>query len=204
MARAARKKAAPKRTKKRPSALDKLRPDEAAEVLHALLARHPELATEATSMAEAMIARVSGDDVADAVEEAILALDIDALGDRAGEHSDGYTEPGEAAWELLQEAIDPFVDDLRRRIALGAEAAAIETCRGVVVGLYRVRGKNPDAVLGWAHDFPIEAAAQAVSILRTAGRGARRWSLPTALDQEVPEWASSLASWQSERRGADR
>ena len=155
-------------------------------------------------MAEAMITLVSAEDVADAVEEAILALGIDALGDRAGEHADGYTEPGEAAWELLQEAIDPFVDDLRRRIALGAETAAVETCRGVVAGLYRVRGKNPDAVLGWAEDFPIEAAAQAVSILRAAGRGARRWSLPTALDEEVPEWASSLASWQSERRGAGR
>lgn len=131
---------------------------------------------------------------------AILALDIDALGDRAGEHADGYTEPGEAASQLLQEAIDPFVDDLRRLIALGAEVAAIETCRGIVVGLYRVRGKNPDAVLGWAEDFPTEAAAQAVSILRAAGRGALRWSPPTALEDEVPEWASRLARWRSERR----
>lgn len=150
-------------------------------------------------MAEAMITRISADDVADGVAEAILALDIDALGDRAGEHADGYTEPGEAAWELLQEAIDPFVEDLRRRIALGAEAAAIETCRGIVVGLYRVRGKNRDAVLGWAEDFPAEAAAQTVSILRTAGRASRRWSLPDELEEEVPEWASSLARWQRER-----
>jgi hypothetical protein len=72
-----------KRSKKRASAVEKLRPAEGAALFRALLARHPELATEAVSMAEAMITRVSGDDVADAVEEAILALDIDALGDRA-------------------------------------------------------------------------------------------------------------------------
>ncbi len=196
MARAAKKKTAPKRAKKRPSPIDELRPEEAAEILRALLARHPELSAEATSLAEEMITRVPGHDVAGAVEESILALDIDALGDRAGEHSDGYTEPTEAAWELLQEAIDPFVDDLRRRISLGAETAAVETCRGIVVGLYRVRGKNPDAVLGWAEDFPVEAAAQAVSILSAAGRGSRRWSLPSEIEQEVPDWASRIERWR--------
>jgi hypothetical protein len=197
MARAPKK--AKRRSKKRPSATDKLRPDEAAELLRALLARHPELAKEAGSMAEEMVTRVSAQDVADAVEEAILALDIDALGDRAGEHSDGYTEPTEAAWQLLQEAIDPFVDDLRRRIALGAGHAAVTTCRGIVVGLYRVRGKNRDAVLGWAEDFPAEAAAQTVAILRAAGRGSRRWSLPDDAQDEVPDWATSLARWERQR-----
>lgn len=196
MARAAQKKAAPKRAKKRPSPIDELRPEEAAEILRALLARHPELSAEAASLAEEMNTRVSGDDVAVAVEESILALDIDALGDRAGEHSDGYTEPGEAACQLLQEAIDPFFDDLRRRIALGAETPATETCRGIVVGLYRVRGRNADAVLGWAEDFPVEAAAQAVSILSAAGRGTRRWSLPSEIQDEIPDWASRVARWR--------
>ena len=197
MARVAKKKTpAPKRAKKRPNPIDELRPDEAAEPLRALLARHPELSAEAASLAEAMVTHVSGDDVADAVEESILALDIDALGDRAGEHAGGYTEPTEATWELLQEAIDPFVDDLRRCISLGAETAAVETCRGIVVGLYRVRGKNPDAVLGWAQDFPVEAAAQAVSILSAAGRGVRRWSLPREIEREVPDWASRIERWR--------
>jgi len=198
-ARAPKKKAPPRRSKKPPSALDMLRPSEARELLRALLLRHPELSAEAASMAEAMLTRVSTEDVTDAVEEALLALDIDTLGARAGEHADGYTEPAQAAWDLLQEAIDPFVDDLRRRIALGSETTAIETCRGIIVGLYRVRGKNPDAVLGWAEDFPIEAASEAIAILRAAGRGSRRWSLPSDLEDEIPEWASRVALWPRAR-----
>ena len=98
------RKARPRGSRSRPSAVDKLRPAEATELLRALLTRHPELSVDAASMAQAMITRVSAEDVAAAVEEAILALDIDALGARAGEHADGYTEPAEAAWELLQAA----------------------------------------------------------------------------------------------------
>ncbi len=199
MGRAVKRKARPRGSRSRPSAVDKLRPAEATELLRALLTRHPELSVDAASMAQAMITRVSAEDVAAAVEEAILALDIDALGARAGEHADGYTEPAQAAWELLQEAIDPFVEDLRRCIALGSEAAALETCRGIVVGLYRIRGKNAEAVLGWAEDFPAEAAAQAVSMLRATGRGSRRWSLPSGFEAEVPDWSSRVARSQRER-----
>ncbi len=190
------KKATERRSRNPLPVIGALKPVEAAKLLRTLLAHHPELTAEATAIAEAMIVHVVANDIADSVEEAILRLDIDALGTRAGAHGDKYTESSQAAWELLEEALAPFVDNLRRQIAFGAEAAAIETCRGIVVGLYRVRGKNSDAVLGWAEDFPLEAASQTLSILRAAGRASRRWSLPKEVEQEVPAWASSLARWQ--------
>lgn len=188
---------------RRPTALSQLRADEAASILRALLERHPELTAEATVMAEAAITGAHADGIANAVEHAILALDIDALGDRAGEHGDGYTSPTEAAWELLQEALDPFLDDLRRQIALRAASAAIESCKGIVLGLYRVRGKNRDAVLGWAEDFPAEGAGLAVDLLSRADVGARGAAchLPQDfVDEEVPDWADIFARRARKRR----
>jgi phage baseplate assembly protein W len=74
----ARKRKTPTRSKKRASAIDALRPAEALEILRALLVRHPELGAEVAWMVDTTITRASAEDVADRVEEAILALDIDA------------------------------------------------------------------------------------------------------------------------------
>ena len=102
---------------------------------------------------------------AEDVQEAVLDLDIDDLDTRAGRHGWGYVEPADAAWELLEEAINPFLAEMKRHIEPGFEAAATATCAGIVMGLYRCRGKNSDQVLGWAVDFPAETAGHAVATL---------------------------------------
>ena len=83
---------------------------------------------------------------------------------------------------------------MRRRVELGFEAAAVETCRGIVLGLYRCRGQATDKVLGWAEDFPAEAAGEAVgTLLGPRGtKGRRAWRLPAAFTTEVPEWAALI------------
>jgi hypothetical protein len=171
--------------------LSKIAAGEAHAILRMLLERHPELCAEADALAAGLVTDVDPNDVADTVRDAILSLDLDDLGGRAGRHSWGYTEPTEAAWELLQEAMDPFLDDLKKHIALGFEVSAVATCKGIVLGLYAVRGKNSDEVLGWAPDFPAESAGEAIATLATesAKRHGHRWSLPDDFVAAVPEWA---------------
>ncbi len=177
-----------------PDVLTSLKPDESAAFLRVLLERHPELRAEAEAVGKAAIAVVCADEIADEIEEAILGLDLDDLDARAGRHSWGYVEPGEAAWEILQEAIDPFMQDMKRHVDLGFEAAAVATCEGIVMGLYRVRGKEPDGILGYAEDFPGEAAANAVTALarESARRHRRRWTPSVSLLDAVPEWAAMV------------
>jgi hypothetical protein len=104
--------------------LARLKPDEGGNVLRALLERHPELVPEAEDIARATVADVDADAVAEDVAQAVLDLDIDDLEPRAGRKRGGYVEPAEAAWELLEEAIDPFLAEMERHIELGFEAAA--------------------------------------------------------------------------------
>ena len=132
---------------------------------------------------------VDADAVAEDVEQAVLDLDLDDLNSRAGRKSWGYVEPTEAAWELLEEAIDPFLDEMKRHIELGFEAAATATCAGIVLGLYRCRGKNSQ-LLGWAEDFPADTAGDAVATLARESRAKHRraWRLPDTVVAQVPEW----------------
>jgi hypothetical protein len=197
----------PRRSARRPkdpgAVLARLTPEEGTRVLRSLLALHPELLAQAEEIAESTIADVNAAAVSEEVEQAILDVDTDDVGARAGRTSWGYVEPGEAAWELLEEALHPFMEQMRRSIALGFERAATTTGAGIVLGLYRCRGQNADHVLGWVEDFPAEAARNTVAMLvrESSAKHGRVWRLPkTAVDQ-VPDWVDMIgrASEQASR-----
>jgi len=184
--------------------LGQLKPEEGAGVLRSLLERHPELVAEAEEIARARVTDVDPDAVAEDVEGVVLDLDLDDLNSRAGRHSWGYVEPSEAAWELLAEAVDPFLEEMKRHIELGFEAAATATCAGIVFGLYRCRGKSSDQVLGWAEDFPAETAGDAVATLarESTAKHRRTWRLPGVIVDRVPEWAEMIG--RASERGSGK
>jgi hypothetical protein len=185
-----------KSTTARPTArkgqvLDRLQAGEAAEVLRTLLARHPALAAEAAELAKSVVADVDGQAIADDLEQVLLDLDLDDLNARAGRTSRGYVEPTEAAWELVEEAVAPHLDEMKRRVALGLEAAAVAACQGIVLGLYRCRNQATDGVIEWASDAPAEMAGEALATLARASatKHRRAWRLPAAFTAQVPDWA---------------
>ena len=192
------------------SVLENLKDEEARSVLGLLLAAHPELRKEAETIARSYLGELTFEEVADAVEEAVSALDIQDLNGRAGKHAWGYVEPTEAAWEILGEAVEPFVADIRRRIELGLEADALEICKGVVLGLHRVEHDNKGELVEWAPDFPAEAAGDAIEAWRgevgqkqaAAKRPGRKSpELPTEfVDQWVPDWRDMIARIVSRKR----
>jgi len=183
--------------KKKAALLDELQPEEAALVLRQLLAGHPELLSEAEEISRSALGDVSFESIASDVGDSIRQLDLDDLNGRAGSHSWGYTEPTEAAWELLEEAVEPFVEDMKRHLGLGLDEEAFEICKGIVFGLYQCRNANGDEFLDWALDFPAEAAGNAVDDWIGAGKQGASGSQPEPnralllrkfVDEHVPEW----------------
>ena len=81
----------------------------------------------------------------------------------------GYVGPDEAAGELLDEAVEPFVNDMKRYLKMGLEDQARQFCQGILLGLYRVRDGGENDILGWAPDFPGEAAANALEVWSETG-----------------------------------
>ncbi len=192
------------------STLDRLKPGEAAVILQRLLAAHPDLRAEAEQIASALLGEVSFEDVAWEIETAARALDLDDLNNRAGSHRWGYKDPTEAAWELLEEIVEPFLEDMKHQAELQSAARALEICKGVVLGLYRVRHEpNGSTVLGWAPDFAVQTAMSAVEMYATGGGGTwkvcrqrrERPAFPQAFVAEyVPEWGSLIAQTLSKSR----
>jgi hypothetical protein len=196
------KKPAPASSAERPPkktpVLDRLEPKEAGAVLRRLLAAHPNLGTEAEQIAKSLLGESSLAVVADDVEDAIRSLHLDDLEGRAGRHSWGYTEPSEAAWELLEEAVNPFLEDMKRRMDLGLEAETLEVCKGILLGLYSARDEKADTVIGWAPDFLEETAAETARAWCTgrdskgSARRERIRLLQEFTKESTPEWVALI------------
>jgi len=184
------------------SILDKLSADEQAVVLRALLKEHPGLRPQAEAIAADAVSSPSVEDIAEDVCDAVTALDRDSLNDRAGKHSWGYVEPTEAAWELLQEAVEDAIADMKRRMELGVGTAAEAIYCGIVAGLHKATHAVSDGPLAWAPDFPVEHACYVVAeLIRTCpveNRAATRDRLVDALVVLVPAWHEMIS------RDADR
>lgn len=167
---AAKKQAKGGRTKRASEAdvLDRLAPEEAAEVLRELLDTNRSLRPTANEIATRRITDVDAKRIAKTLCEELLALDVFAFDGRAGRTQWGYVGPTEAAWEILEETAQPFIDNAIRLAELGHDDAALAACRGVLLGLYAVRDKGADDLLGHAPDFPDETAAHALDQFRNA------------------------------------
>ncbi len=176
--------------------LERLNPEEAVAVLHQLLDKHPELRSEAEQVATKLVSSFSIEDIAEDVCYRITAIDLDDLNGRAGAHSWGYVGPDQAAHDLLEEALEDLVDDMKRRAELGLVPAAEVLCVGIVQGLYQARDTQSDGALGWAPDFPGEEAdyvvGEFIRACAPAARKAAQKSLVETLAKRAPKWAEDL------------
>jgi hypothetical protein len=127
--------------------------------------------------------------VADDVESALKRLDINELNTRAGYRPGlGYVDPAEAADEFLNEALQPFLDDLQRRAGLGMASAAAEVAAGIIRGLYNCREASSETLLEYAPDYAPEHASVVVDDCARLGI-----QLPAEFLDLMPGWSNLLA-----------
>jgi hypothetical protein len=168
-------------------ALDTLAGDERAIVLAHLLASYPDLLPEAEQLALAVLGTDTIEGVADDIDWALDAIELEDLAARSGRvRGRAYVHETEAAWELLTVALDPYVADLRRRAMLGLVDSASVIATGIMAGLYRSRAPEDGTVVAYAGpDAIAELADQSLRDARELGV-----EIPSdAAEGYWPEWA---------------
>lgn len=152
------------------SALLTLNAAEKAAVLDELTRRDRPRA-RAEGIARRHLADTDASEIAEAVAASILALESVELASRSGRMPWGYVEPTQAAWDLLDETIKPWLEDIGRLARLGLDEAARRTAIGMLDGLYRCnqRTHRDGLLLTWAPDFPGETADSVLVAVEAAG-----------------------------------
>jgi hypothetical protein len=97
---------------------------------------------------------------------------------------------------------------MKRHLELGLEAEALEICKGLLLGCYRLSERAGGDVLGWAPDFPAEAAGHAMEFwyFGTDGpqrREARRKQRPPLAPEFlnlVPKWIPMIERIRNKKR----
>jgi hypothetical protein len=160
--------------------------DEKAAILDELVAGNTRVRGTAEDAARRRLGCVDLRHVAEGVMEAVVGLDHEELAAHAGRTRHGYVEPTEAAWMLLERAIEPWIEDIGRRAALGMRETARQLTLGVLAGLSRAaeHADRDGPVLSWAPDFPGEAADR---VLRTLGDAGLELS-DAELAHVAPNW----------------
>ena len=175
-----------RRVKTATPALDALAGSEHSKVLAELLALHPELRPEAELIARTLLGAVTVEAVAQDLAWSLDAIPLEDIGARSGRiRGRGYVDENEAAWELLNEVIEPFLIDLRRRAGLRMTDAAAAIATGIVAGLYQARAPEDGTVVAYAGpDALSELADEVISEANRLGV-----ALPAgAADEHWPDW----------------
>ena len=144
------------------SALDTLSAAEKATVLDELLAARPDLRELAQSLRCKVTTDADRAAVADDVEDALQDLGIEELNTRAGYRPGrGYVHPAEAADEILDEVLQPFLTTFSAGPASARDPqpsnlprASCSACTTAVTATPRrcwstVRTTRPNARQGW-------------------------------------------------------
>lgn len=164
--------------------------EDALRILKTLCAEDPALRDRVVVLCETETILPDWDEIAACVKFDLESIDLDDLWDRAGSHRMGYTSPDEAAWELLEETIQPYADEISGYDKAGMGEAAMQTRKGILKGLYIFEHESTSEFKINAPDNAGECFGQALDDWRKTRPGdAEQAEMKAFLAHECPKWA---------------
>ena len=135
---------------------NKITPEEALGILKRISKTDNKIKRKIIDLAEDLFRNVNIEEICKNVYYALDGIDVHELWDRAGARSDGYTSPENMAVEMLEEALEPFHQELFRLFDLNMSQEAKLYCMGILKGIYRYEEDSGSEFKDWATDVPGE------------------------------------------------
>ncbi len=140
-------------TTKDPSdVIEQLSPYDALAVLKILARRDAETAAHIAEVAGAHLRGVDPEEVAFVLYDELTLLKPEEVWDRAGPTRHGYVDPTDVAYEMIEEVLDPYLEDLQKYQKLGMSDEANQICMGLLLGFYRFDYESDAEFKDWAPD----------------------------------------------------
>jgi hypothetical protein len=174
--------------------LESLSGSDALSILKILADRDERLAGEIYAVAGELLGEVNVAEVAASVKDELESLDVDDIFDKSGARRDGYVDPGEAAFQMFEEALAPFLLDVERYRTLGRPEEASAYCLGILKGIYGFDKDSSTQYKEWAVDAPEEYFGQVVDAWERIYHGRPApLKMENLVKEHCPDYAERLA-----------
>ena len=138
------------------SILNKITPIEALEILNRLAKKNPGILRDIEKEAEQLLKKIDLQEIVEEVYSELNGLDVEELWDRSGSRRYGYSSPEDQAVEMMEEALDPYNDEVIRYLDVGMLSEAKVYCMGVLKGIYQYEQESKSGTKDWFADIPTE------------------------------------------------
>lgn len=173
--------------------INQLSPEDALTVLKTLARDDEQLAARIAEIATAHLGAVDPEEVAYELYEELEFLEVEEVWDRAGPTRHGYVEPGEAADEMVDEIIEPYLEELKKLQSLGMSTQANRMCMGLLLGLYKFEHESRSKFKDWAGDAPGIFAETVVDAWKAGGASkADTAAVRAFIEDELGGWGARL------------
>ena len=133
-----------------------LNTEEKAQIVGILLNNSPDLTKKIYDTAMEVVIGVEAGEIEDDVYYELDMLDLDEMNSRSGRTQYGYVEPYEAAWEMFEEALSAFIEEMKKNQKRALHTVAKTHCIGIVKGLLRYDRESSSDFKDWVTDAPGE------------------------------------------------
>jgi hypothetical protein len=173
--------------------IKKLTTEQALEIVKRLSEKGGEIREAVLAEARNLVMAIDMDETANHVFFVLDSINVQDCWDRSGRSRYGYTEPSEAAVELVEEELQPFYDQAKTYRELGMTEQETTYCMGVILGIYRYEHESKSEFREWCVDVPLECAGYLLDIWRERNQGtAPAQAMDEFIRQRCPKWAMFL------------
>ncbi len=164
---------------------------DALAILKVLADRHENLAREIDAVAQELLSPVEINEVAVEVQMELEFLQVEDVWDQSGATRDGYLEPDDVAWEMFEEALRPFREEVEKYRQLSMLEEAESTCQGLLKGIYQFDKESATEYKEWAVDAPSEYFGNILDEWRKLSGGQTTLlAMKEFLHTHCPDWAA--------------
>lgn len=143
------------RTKQNPDDLkflSTLSDSQARMVLNSLIQNKPSLLSIAADIARSLVTGKEEDTVANEVCNSLMDLDVHQLWEESGSRYDGYVDPYEHSYEMMEEIIEPYLYEMDSYLDREMMDEALACCRGIMKGICEYMFEHAGEFADWAVD----------------------------------------------------
>jgi hypothetical protein len=175
--------------------INNLSPEDALVILQQLAAQDEKLATQIASLALAYLSDVDAEEVAETLRYELESLIPEEVWDRAGNTRYGYVETSEAAEQMIEEVLEPYLEEVRKYLKTGLAWEAQHMCQGLLLGFYDFEHQSKTEFKDWAVDSPLYFDLEILNMwLEGEVETQKRQEIHTFIDEELGGWARTLSA----------